>query len=216
MVLGLLALTAIPTTIGVAEGVSEQRNQNREQDDAARMAKFHVDVSCDAPSRRTKDVHGKRLVLRGGKVWIDEEVSRLRSKKGGYTVKAFYIDYPDEERKEKVRGLVTKCQDDPPMLNWLYVDKETLEVKYGNRTQSREHHVGPWDWTDEEDGHAGVMLDGWEGFVAVKEDSEGPGEGNWAVYFDKKDDGLKGVVDGKKRRMLEIRLIRTICEDQEV
>lgn len=68
MVLGLLAIAAIPTTIGVAEGVSQQRKQNEEDDDAARMAKFHIDVSCDTKSRRAKDVNGKRVVLRDGKV----------------------------------------------------------------------------------------------------------------------------------------------------
>lgn len=71
MVIGLLALAAIPTTIGVAEGVSQQRQQNSaddDDDDAARLAKFNIDVSCQAQSRRAKEVQGKRVVLREGKV----------------------------------------------------------------------------------------------------------------------------------------------------
>ena len=68
MVIGLLALTAIPTTIGVAEGVSQQQSKNDQDDDDSRMAKFHLDVYCEARSKRTKEIHGKRLVLRDMKV----------------------------------------------------------------------------------------------------------------------------------------------------
>jgi hypothetical protein len=84
------------------------------------------------------------------------------------------------------------------MLNWIYMNKDTLELKYGNRTQSREHHVGPWDWTDDE---AGLTIEGWEGFVAVE---ESPGE--WALYYDRKNNGLKGLVPDK--RVLQVSLER--------
>lgn len=68
MVLGLLALAAIPTTIGVAEGVAEQRRKNDHDDNASRLAKFHLDIYCDARSRRSKEIHGRRVVLRNNKV----------------------------------------------------------------------------------------------------------------------------------------------------
>jgi hypothetical protein len=68
MVLGLLTIAAIPTTIAVAEGISEQRKKNDEKDDEARTAKFYLDVYCEAKSRRTKEIHGKRCVLRNDKV----------------------------------------------------------------------------------------------------------------------------------------------------
>ena len=32
--------------------------------------------------------------------------------------------------------------DDPPQLNWIYVDKDTLEIKYGIRADSQDHLVG--------------------------------------------------------------------------
>ncbi|KAL9622994.1 MAG: hypothetical protein Q9160_002712 [Pyrenula sp. 1 TL-2023] len=206
MVLGLLTLAAIPTTIGVAEGVSQQRKQNEEDDDATRMAKFNIDVFCDARTRRAKKVDGGRIVLRDEKVWIaSPHPQNKKDRKEAYTAQAFYIEYPDEER-EKTRGLVTRVSDDPPMLNWMYVDKNTLELKYGNRTQSREHHVGPWDWTEDE---GGVTFEGWEGFVAVEVN-----EGEWAVYFDRRDNGLEGVVDRRKRRMVEVSLERVMCEGE--
>lgn len=130
---------------------------------------------------------------------------------------AFYIAYPDPERPP-TRGLVSTISDDPPLLNWIYVDRDTLELKYGNRTQSREHFVGPWDWTadadDDGDGEGqgegegeGLVFEGWEGFVLVEEE-----EGVWGVRFDRGDDGLKGVVGVKGKRVLRVSLERKMVE----
>jgi hypothetical protein len=94
--------------------------------------------------------------------------------------------------------------DNPPAMNWVYVDKNTLELKYGNRTQSIEHIVGPWDWTDDE---SGMLIEGWEGLAAVEEE-----EGVWAVYYDRKDDGLRDVV-GSDKTVAEISLERSLIED---
>jgi hypothetical protein len=68
MVIGLLTLAAIPTVIGVAEGVSQQRQQNEAKSDEKRMSKFNLDAYCESKSSRAREVHGKRVVLRDGKV----------------------------------------------------------------------------------------------------------------------------------------------------
>ena len=237
MVIGLLTLAAIPVVTGVAEGVSHQRSAAERRADDRRMTKFYLDVYCDAKSPLTKYVHGRRAVLRDGRVWIDEHTAQLRSLPS-YTAKAFYLVYPDDEvrwmlvqdfaargiradvdgvtqRNPPPLGLVSQVQDDPPLLNWIYVDKGTMEVRYGNRSVSREHHVGPWDWTeeDEEEGgeaNKGVTFEGWEGFTAV----EDPASKEWQVYFDRNDDGLKGYV-GKERRKLQISLERTLVDKEE-
>lgn len=67
--------------------------------------------------------------------------------------------------------------------------------------------MGPWSVTKVD---RRLLFDGWEGFLAVEE-----GEGEWAVYFDVEDDGLKGVEGGgekvekgKRRRKLEVELWR--------
>ena len=95
-------------------------------------------------------------------------------------------------------GLVSTIMDDPPQLNWIYIDEETYEAKYGNKVESEGHHLGPWDCTKTD--HR-MLFEGWEGFVAVKEGSD-----TWAVYFDRNDDGLKGVtkVEGKKKLEVEL------------
>jgi hypothetical protein len=89
--------------------------------------------------------------------------------------------------------------DDPPQLNWIYVDEGSYEVKYGDKAQSREHIVGPWDCTKRD---RRLTLEGWEGFLAVRESA-----GNWALYFDRDDDDLKDKVSPKKRRV-EVELTR--------
>lgn len=84
------------------------------------------------------------------------------------------------------------------MLGWIYADKETHELKYGNRSQSIEHVAGPWDWTAD-DGERTVTLERKKGFVAVLEDDgdgDGVGDGGaaWRVYFDRDGDELEGVL----------------------
>jgi hypothetical protein len=95
--------------------------------------------------------------------------------------------------------MVSTISDEPPQLNWIYVDQDTCEVKYGDRVASEPHITGPWDVTKMD---RRVMLMGWEGFLAVR---YGPGE--WALYFDVDDNGLAGVLDDKMLR-LEVQLER--------
>jgi hypothetical protein len=64
---------------------------------------------------------------------------------------------------------------------------------------SEPHLVGPWDCTRID---KRITLEGWEGFMAVRE-----APGLWALYFDKEDDGLKGKIP-HGTRILEIELIR--------
>jgi len=201
--IGMLALTSIPTVIGVAEGVSEQRKQNQAKADETRMAKFYLDVRCEDDPEEARNIRGKRVVVRDNKVYLDEPNSSLRSIPS-HTVQAFYVNYPDDER-EPTLGLVSTVSDDPPMLNWIYVDKNTMELKYGNRTQSREHHVGPWDWTED---RSRLVIENQELFASVEEEP-----GVWAVYYDRNDDGLNGVV-GREKSVVEISLERKLLDKE--
>lgn len=94
---------------------------------------------------------------------------------------------------------MSTVSDDPPQLNWIYVDKMTHEVKYGNRAESEPHVVGPWDVTKID---KRVTLEGFEGFFAVQ---YGPGE--WALYFDRDDNGLKDILEPEVTRV-EVELVR--------
>lgn len=85
------------------------------------------------------------------------------------------------------------------MLNWIYVDNETYEVKYGVRAEAQENLTGPFDCTKQD---RRMTLEGWEGFVAVEEIP-----GVWALYYDRDDDGLQSKVP-LGTRVLEVELTR--------
>ncbi|KAF2256131.1 hypothetical protein BU26DRAFT_512994 [Trematosphaeria pertusa] len=111
----------------------------------------------------------------------------------------YFLPYPDQNWGRKGEGFVSTISDEPPQLNWIYVDRDTHEVKYGDRAESEPHIIGPWDVTKMD---KRVTLEGWEGFMAVR---YGPRE--WALYFDRDDDGLKGIIDPEMWTM-EIELVR--------
>lgn len=113
----------------------------------------------------------------------------------GHLFSGYYLPYPDSGYE----GLVSTISNDPPMLNWIYVDKDTHEVKYGERSVAQEHVTGPFDCTSQD---RRLTLEGWEGFAAVEEPS-----GVWTLYFDRDDDGLATKVP-LGTRVLEVELDR--------
>lgn len=68
MVLGLLVIAGIPTTIGVAEGISQSKKQKKEQEDERYLERFTLETFCEGSSRRASELHKKPVVLRDGKV----------------------------------------------------------------------------------------------------------------------------------------------------
>ncbi|KAJ5676587.1 uncharacterized protein N7477_002220 [Penicillium maclennaniae] len=210
MVIGLLMLSSIPTVTGVAFGVSEQRKSNQRREDARRMVKFNIDAQCNGDTDDDREINGRRVVVRNEKVYLDDPNPANRSHPA-FTSLAFYIEYPElDETKHLDRGLglPTYVQANPPLLNWIYADKDTYELKYGNRTQSVEHLVGPWDWTEDE---KTILLEQKSTFVAVEEE-----EGEWALYFDRDGDELARVLE--EQDMLDcafvpVTLVRRIAEE---
>lgn len=129
-----------------------------------------------------------------------------------FTSLAFYIEYPElEETKHLKRGLglPTYVSANPPLLNWIYAEKDSYELKYGNRTQSVEHIVGPWDWTTDE---RMITLEDKQAFIAVEED-----EAQWALYFDRDGDELTRTLEAKgllDNPFVPVKLTRRIVEEQ--
>lgn len=113
----------------------------------------------------------------------------------GYPFSGYFLPYPDSEYE----GLVSTISDDPPQLNWIYIDKKTYEVKYGLRTEAQENITGPFDCTKQD---RRMTLEGWEGFCAVEELP-----GIWALFYDRDDNGLKNKVPFGTR-VLEVELTR--------
>ncbi|TDZ75094.1 hypothetical protein CTRI78_v000007 [Colletotrichum trifolii] len=162
MVIGLLAIAAIPTVIGTGQAVSAQKKQNAASKE---QAKFSLTA--------TMTVDGKRE--EAPCVLVENKArSPNMAPAPGHKFSGYYFNYPSEEQ---YRGLVSTISEDPPMLNWIYVDADTRAVKHGGRKDTVGHVIGPWGWTDDD---KYLMLRGSGlGFVAVLED-----DGRWAVYWD--------------------------------
>lgn len=200
MVLGLLALAALPTTIGIAEGISSRNKDKTAAADAELLRKFTLTCFCDARSRKRAEIHAGRVVLRNQQLYI-----ALSPPADSFPFTGFYIAYPDPARTPVQLGLVTYVSDEPPALNWVYVDKGTRQLRYGNRTMSIAHEVGPWGFeAGEEGGAGGVTFDGEEGAVAVET------EAGWEVRWE---DGEGKVGDVGGRRVLSVSLERRFVEE---
>ena len=69
MVLLLPLIAAIPTTIAVSEGVASQKRENASSaEEKEQMRKFTLECYCEGRGRRVKDLHGRAIGLRDGKV----------------------------------------------------------------------------------------------------------------------------------------------------
>jgi len=83
--------------------------------------------------------------------------------------------------------MVSFVSDNPPALNWIFVDKDTGLVRHGSRADTLGQVVGSWFWTTDE---RWLTLKGDAlQFIAVEVE-----EGKWAVAWDP---------DGKIRDMCD-------------
>ncbi|EAS29743.2 uncharacterized protein CIMG_08489 [Coccidioides immitis RS] len=215
MVFGIItAVAACPAIVGTTEAIrSSQRSQRRQEH---RSRKMNLIVSCSDPSRKSKDVDGCFVVLRNHKLWIasrpsdgeanepSDDATRFKaSLHQCHHFEGYFFPHP-EHKWRKGEGLVSTITADPPLLNWIYIDKDTYEMKYGNKKESEGHMMGPWDCTLVD---RRMTFDWWEGFaVAEEKDADGRMLG-WALYFDCDDDGLREKVP-LDRRVMEVELIR--------
>jgi hypothetical protein len=115
----------------------------------------------------------------------------------GHPFAGYYLPYPDSGHE----GIVSSITDVAPIMNWIYLDRETYEVKYGVRADAQPNITGPFSCTRQD---RRMTLEGWEGFVAVKNTEE---DGIWSLYFDRDDDGLRRKL-GPGRAVLEVELSR--------
>ena len=150
-------------------------------------------------------------------MWVQSHT--VKPKKEFFPFEGFYIEYPDDQRPKPLPlGLVTMVSDDPPLMNWVYIDRVTGRVRYGNRTESRLHRVGDWGWSgdkeadDEDDEPGGVEFDGEERFVAVEPEMDDL-DGRWEVYWDEGDTRLRGRDEVGGRMVYGVSLERVFVDD---
>jgi hypothetical protein len=111
------------------------------------------------------------------------------------------------KQPESAIGLVSTISDNPPELNWIYLDPESLQICYGLRVEAERRMPGPWGALVCPDGEIRFLLDRWEGFMAVETEEAGL----WGLCFDRNDDGLKGKIK-IGQRTVELELIRVETE----
>ncbi|KAI9832380.1 MAG: hypothetical protein M1819_004368 [Sarea resinae] len=203
MVLGILtSIAACPAIIGTTEAVRQGTKQNAKERHRGR--KTNLIVECDSTLPHSGEINGSLIVLSNNKLYIAPRTASTTDETSipdAHPFAGYYLPYPGEDFRKRGEGLVSTISDDPPQLNWIYLDEYSFELKYGNKAESQDQTVGPFDCTMVD---KRLTLDGWEGFYAVKESKEDGGK--WALYFDYFNDGLNEVVEGKE--MLPIELVR--------
>jgi hypothetical protein len=223
MVFGILtAVAACPAIIGTTEAIRQGQRQNAREEHRGR--KSNLTITLPVRNSYSEQFDGAMVVLKDNKLYIDTEHSRLGANMA-HPFSGYYLPVPwigDKWKKAGFRhgeGMVTTISDDPPFLNWVYLDSNTYEVKYGTRVEAEPHHIGPWDCTPID---RRLTFEGWEGFVIVQEDEESD---LWALYFDRDDDGLRGEgkVGTQNKRMLlaeisrkEMRRTKLVSDEERV
>lgn len=209
MVLG--ALLCLAGVTGSSEGLKASQAKSRKEEHRTR--KNNLIVHCLKSSQYSQSLEGRRVVLSGDKVGGDGPVSKHLYRKAdtpskqlyidtgtdidvpfGHPFEGYYLAYPDGGYP----GLVSTITDEAPIMNWIYMNAYTYEMKFGNRQWAAGHIAGPFDCTRQE---RRLNLAGYEGFVAVQ---EGP---FWSLYFDWDGDQLKSRVP-EGTPVVEIDLLR--------
>ncbi|KAF7904679.1 hypothetical protein EAF00_002013 [Botryotinia globosa] len=185
MALFLMLVNAIPTVIGTAEALDVQKKEDLAQ---KHKAKFFMtaNFALDGKAAHEKEA---QVVLRDNRMYLNHP----DAPKEGHRFCGYYFMYPGTEE----HGLVSTIQDNPPMLNWIYVDSNTLEVRYGGRGDTVGNLAHPWEWSEDE---VNLTLEEDEGFVAVEVEP-----GLWQIYFDRNGD-FSGLPTGKE--IQEVCLLR--------
>ncbi|KAI0097804.1 hypothetical protein F4776DRAFT_676795 [Hypoxylon sp. NC0597] len=186
----LTFLVAFSAVVGTSEAIRQIQTDSKRKEHRSR--KNNLIVRCPKSSQYSPILEGRRVVLSGDKLYIDtgtdyEEVF-------GHPFAGYFLPYPDA----KYSGLVSTICDEPPIMNWIYVDRNTYELKFGTRPWAQPNWPGPFDCSRQD---RRLTFGGWEGFFAVKEGDF------WGLYFDVDEDNLKSKVK-EETPVLEVELLR--------
>ncbi|KAH6647051.1 hypothetical protein BKA67DRAFT_581503 [Truncatella angustata] len=190
-------LVAFSAAFGAAEAI--RATQSRARKDEHRGRKNNLVIHCPKSSDHSQILEGRNVVLSGDKLYVDTGTDP--DLEFGHPFAGYFLAFPDTEHS----GLVSTICDEPPIMNWIYVDCDTHELKFGTRPYAESNYTGPFDCTRQD---RRLTLGSWEGFFAVREDS-----GFWALYFDVDQDRL-GSKLSKETPILEVQLLRVELQVQ--
>ncbi|TVY43786.1 hypothetical protein LSUB1_G003487, partial [Lachnellula subtilissima] len=183
-------LVGMSAIFGTAEAIKETRSKARRNEHRSR--KCNLILRCPKSSQYSPLLENRRVVLSGDKLYID--TNTCINTPFGHPFAGYYHPYPDTPYS----GLISSISDDPPVMNWIYVDRDTYELKFGARPYAEHNFKGPWDCTRQE---RRLTFGGWEGFCVVLEES-----GFWGLYFDIDQNALSEKAAG--RVVIEVELLR--------
>ncbi|KAF6816129.1 hypothetical protein CSOJ01_03192 [Colletotrichum sojae] len=183
-------LVAFSAVFGAAEAIRHTQSQAKRKEHRSR--KNNLLIRCRKSTRYFSELHGKHVVLSGDKLFVDTGLDH--ESPFGHPFTGYYLPYPDSQYS----GLVSTICEEPPIMNWIYVDRDTYEVKFGTRPYAQPNLTGPFDCTRQD---KRLTFAGWEGFYVVQKDDL------WGLYFDVDQDGLKSKL-GKGALALEVDLLR--------
>ncbi|KAH9214908.1 hypothetical protein DL95DRAFT_245895, partial [Leptodontidium sp. 2 PMI_412] len=112
MPLGILtSIAARPAIIGTTEAVRQGQKQNAKE--AHRGRKANLYVTCNDPSRKSRDIHGGTVVLRNNKSKFlpDEGDDNVESQ--GHQFAGYFFGYPNSNWGRRGEGYVSTISDDP-------------------------------------------------------------------------------------------------------
>ena len=203
MVLGLISLAAtVPMVATSVLSLQSQTENTKSQGIDAEWKTDKCHIRCRPSARTPEDrkelFKGSKIVLRDGRLYV-----QLSSYQGEclHPFSGYFLPYPDSN----FEGLVSTISDEPPQLNWIYVDtgSKIIQISHGLRAEAERGLAGPWGARVCCDGEVRFLMEDWEGFIAVETEELGL----WSLCFDRYDDGLKGKL-GEDQRTVELELIR--------
>ncbi|KAI1653880.1 hypothetical protein F4813DRAFT_399573 [Daldinia decipiens] len=186
----LTFLVAFSAVVGTSEAIRQIQSDSKRKEHRSR--KNNLIVRCPKSSQYSPIIEGRRVVLSGDKLYIDTGTEYDQA--FGHPFAGYFLPYPDS----KYSGLVSTICDEPPIMNWIYIDRNTYEIKFGTRPSAQPNWPGPFDCSRQD---RRLTFSGWEGFLAVKEGDF------WALYFDVDEDNLKSKVKSDTL-VLDIELLR--------
>ncbi|OCL10623.1 hypothetical protein AOQ84DRAFT_211759 [Glonium stellatum] len=205
MVLGLISLAAtVPLTVTSVLSLQSQAETRRSQgvDGAWKTNKSHLRARASnrTPEDRKPLFNGSKVVLRDGLLYVELQSCTVKS----HPFTGYFLAYPDSSYD----GLVSTISNDPPQLNWIFLDTSSLQIRHGLRVEAEAGITGPFGVVmAPPSAERRILLEGWEGFIAVETNQPGL----WDLYFDRYDDGLKGRVP-EGRRTVELELVHEDLE----
>ncbi|KAJ8114096.1 hypothetical protein OPT61_g3933 [Boeremia exigua] len=144
MVLGLISLAA--TVPMVATSVlslqSQAENTKSHGTDAewkSDKCHMHCRPSARTPEDRKELFATSQVVLRDGKLYV--KLSNYQGERL-HPFTGYFLPYPNSN----FDGLVSTISDEPPQLNWIYLDtsSKTFQISHGLRIEAEQGLTGPW------------------------------------------------------------------------